>query len=84
MTLLRCGIEPEPTNSNYEMRGVQIGEPQRIDLSRYRGRRTTVPVTLEVDASGVYAVRLDGPSGHKGYAPLIVRPAAPTQRVPRS
>ena len=46
MTLLRCGIEPEPTNSNYEMRGVQIGEPQRIDLSRYRGRRTTVPVTL--------------------------------------
>ena len=47
MTLLRCGIEPEPTNSNYEMRGVQVGEPQRIDLSRYRGRRTTVPVTLE-------------------------------------
>ena len=81
MTLLRCGTEPEPTNSNYEMRGVQVGEPQRIDLSRYRGRRTTVPVTLEVDASGVYAVRLEGPSGHKGYAPLIVRPPAPTVRA---
>ena len=32
-------------------------------------------------ASGVYAVRLEGPSGHKGFAPLIVRPAAPTQRA---
>ena len=82
MTLLHCGVEPEPTNSNYEMRGVQIGEPQRIDLSRYRGRRTSVPLLLAPDAaSGVYAVRLEGPSGHKGYAPLVVRPAAPLQRT---
>jgi len=81
MTLLRCGIEPEPTNSNYEMRGIQVGDPQRIDLSRGRGRKAAIPVTLNVDASGVYAVRLEGPSGHKGFAPLVVRPVAPVQRT---
>ena len=26
LTLLRCGPEPGPTNSNYEMRGVQVGD----------------------------------------------------------
>ena len=81
LTLLSCGSEPEPTNSNYEMRGIPVGTPQRLDLSRSRGKLTTVPVTLAVQASGVYAARLDGPSGHKGFAPLIVRPAAPVQRV---
>jgi hypothetical protein len=82
ITLLYCGIEPEPTNSNYEMRGIQVGEPQRIDLSRGRGRRTAVPITLAADApTGIYAVRLEGPSGHKGFAPLIVRPVAPLQRT---
>jgi N,N-dimethylformamidase beta subunit-like, C-terminal len=81
LTLLQCGSEPEPTNSNYDMRGIPVGEPQRIDLSRHRGRLATVPVTLNVTASGVYAARLDGPSGHKGFAPLVVRPPAPVQRV---
>jgi N,N-dimethylformamidase len=80
MTLLRCGPEDGPTNSNYEMRGVPVSEPMRIDLKR-RGRLTAVPVTLAVESSGLYAARLDGPSGHVGFAPLVVRPAAPTQRV---
>ena len=48
LTLLRCGPEDGPTNSNYEMRGVPVGEPQRIDLSGRRGRVTMVPVTLDV------------------------------------
>jgi N,N-dimethylformamidase len=82
LTLLRCGPEQGPTNSNYEMRGVQASEPVRIDLSRRRGRLTTVPVTIDAEASsGLYAARLDGPSGHLGFAPLVVRPAVPTQRV---
>ena len=81
LTLLHCGPEDGPTNSNYEMRGVPVGTPQRIDLSGRRGRVTTVPVTLDVTASGLYAARLDGPSGHLGFAPIIVRPPAPVQRV---
>ena len=40
-----------------------------------------VPVTLDVTASGLYAARLDGPSGHLGFAPIIIRPQAPVQRV---
>ena len=64
------------------MRGVPVGTPQRIDLSGRRGLVTTVPVTLDPAlASGLYAARLDGPSGHLGFAPIIVRPPAPVQRV---
>ena len=77
LTLLQCGPEEGPTNSNYEMRGIPVGTPQRIDLSGRRGLVTTVPVTLDVTASGLYAARLEGPSGHLGFAPIIVRPAAP-------
>ncbi len=81
LTILQCGPEAGPTNSNYEMRGLPVGEPVRIDLSHRRGRLTTVPVTLNVVSSGLYAARLDGPSGHLGFAPIIVRPLTPTQRV---
>ena len=81
MTLLQCGPEEGPTNSNYEMRGVQVGDPIRFDLAGRRGRLTRVPVTVLAQTSGLYAARLVGPSGHVGYAPLIVRPAAPTQRI---
>ena len=63
LTLLQCGPEDGPTNSNYEMRGIPVGTPQRIDLTGRRGLVTTVPVTLDVPASGLYAARLDGPSG---------------------
>ena len=48
LTLLQCGPEDGPTNSNYEMRGVPVGQPQRIDLRGRDGRPTTVPVTLDV------------------------------------
>jgi hypothetical protein len=80
-TLLRCGAEGEPTNSNYEMKGVQVGSPQPLSLRGRRGLVTEFPITLDVDGSGIYAVRLDGPSGHVGFAPLVVRPAAPVQRA---
>jgi hypothetical protein len=80
MTLLHCGPEAGPTNSNYEMHGVPVSEPMRIDLRR-RGHPTAVEVALDVEASGLYAARLDGPSGHLGFAPLVIRPASPTQRI---
>jgi hypothetical protein len=81
LTLLRCGPEDGPTNSNYEMRGVPVGTPQRIDLTGRRGVRTVVPIAIPAVESGLYAVRLEGPSGHLGFAPLVIRPTVPVQRV---
>ena len=81
LKLLHCGPEDGPTNSNYEMRGLQVGEPQRIDLAGRRGLPTTIPVTIPAVESGLYAARLEGPSGHLGFAPLVVRPAVPSRRV---
>jgi hypothetical protein len=82
LTLLRCGPETEPTYSNSLMKGVPVAAPQRIDLSRSRDRPLTVPVDLPASlASGLHCARLEGPSGHLGFAPLVIRPASPTQRV---
>ena len=81
LTMFHCGPEDGPTNSNFEMRGIPIGQPQRIDLAGRRGRPTAVPVTLPLVESGLYAARLEGPSGHLGFAPLVVRPQAPSRRI---
>ena len=81
ITLLRCGPEEGPTNSNSEMRGVPVSEPRRVDLTGRRGRVTNIPIALDAQASGLYAARLEGPSGYLGFAPLILRPPAPVQRV---
>ena len=81
-TLLRCGAEGVPTYGNAEMKGVPVSPPKRIDLSRSRGKRLGVYIDVPGDAaSGLYTVRLEGPSGHLGFAPIIVRPSAPTSRV---
>jgi len=82
MTLLRCGPESEPTYSNSLMNGVPVAPPQRIDLRGHRDRPLDVPVTLPPElASGLYCARLEGPSGHLGFAPLVVRPVLPASRV---
>ena len=82
VTLLRCGPEGVPTYGNAEMKGVPVAAPHRVDLSRSRGTLTGIYVDIPADApSGLYTARLDGPSGHVGFAPIIVRPAAPSSRV---
>jgi hypothetical protein len=82
LTLLRCGREGEPTYSNSLMKGVPVAPPQRIDLRRSRSRRLRVAVDLPSDlTSGVHCARLEGPSGHLGFAPIVIRPAAPAHRA---
>jgi len=82
LTLLRCGGESEPTNSNSIMNGVPVAPPQRIDLRGHRDHALSVPVQLPTSlTTGVHCARLDGPSGHLGFAPIVIRPATPTQRV---
>ena len=82
MTLLRCGGESEPTNSNSIMNGVPVGTPQRLDLRGHRDKPFSFPVQLPPDlTTGVHCARLDGPAGHLGFAPIVIRPTTPTQRV---
>jgi hypothetical protein len=82
MTLLRCGPESVPTYSNSLMNGVPVMPPLRIDLRGRRDGPVAVPVTLPSDlVSGIYTARLDGPSGHVGFAPLVIRPTSPVSRV---
>ena len=38
LTLLRCGGESQPTNSNSIMNGVPVGTPQRLDLRGHRDK----------------------------------------------
>jgi hypothetical protein len=82
LTVLRCGAEKEPTYSNSLMNGVPVAPPQRIDLRGHRDGPYTFAFQLpSVLTTGVHCVRLDGPAGHIGFAPIVIRPPAPTQRV---
>ena len=82
LTLLRCGGESEPTNSNSIMNGVPVGTPQRLDLRGHRDKPFSFAVQLPPElTTGVHCARLDGPAGHLGFAPIVIRPATPTQRV---
>jgi hypothetical protein len=82
MQLFRSGTEPGPTYANDELNGVAAGEPQTIPWSANADRPS--PITLPLPAelpSGVYYVRLTSDDGRLGFAPFVVRPAAPSTRV---
>ncbi len=80
--MLRSGPEAEMTYSDTEIKGVPYGSAVALD---WRGHgNAPAPVTIATGAdwpSGVYAARLDADDGRVGFAPLVVRPAAPTTRV---
>jgi hypothetical protein len=80
--LFRSGTEPGPTYANDELNGVAAGDPQTIPWSANADR--PAPITLPLPAelpSGVYYVRLASDDGRLGFAPFVVRPAAPATRV---
>ncbi len=79
LQFLRCGAESQAESSerNDVMSGAPKGDPVAID---WTGKRSG-PVTIRVQAgawpSGCYAARLTTPDGRVGFAPFILRPAAP-------
>jgi hypothetical protein len=80
--LFRSGTEPGPTYANDELNGVAAGDPQAIAWSANSDRPS--PITLPLPAelpSGVYYVRLTSDDGRIGFAPFVVRPSAPSNRV---
>jgi hypothetical protein len=81
LEVLRCGAELEPTYSNNELAGVPMTDPAHADWSGKRDRPGEIEVSIGDWPSGLYAVRLDADDGRIGFAPLVVRPPAPTHRV---
>jgi hypothetical protein len=80
--LLHSGPESDPTYANDEIKGIPVGDPLEVDWSAHRNAAGAVPLQLPAGvASGVYAVQLTADDGRLGFAPLIVRPAAPQARV---
>ena len=79
---LHSGPETEPTYANDVINGVPMGDPLSVDWRAHMNG--PAPIQLQVGAdwpSGVYAVRLDAADGRIGFAPLVVRPAAPAARI---
>jgi hypothetical protein len=80
--LVRSGPESEPTYANDELNGVPVGEPVTVDWSQHADAPATIPLQVGSDwPSGVYAAQLTADDGRRGYAPLVVAPAAPVTRV---
>jgi hypothetical protein len=80
--MLRSGPEAEPTYANNVINGVAVGVPFRVDWSQNTGAPAAMTVPVGSDwPSGVYAAQITGDDGRRGYAPLVVRPAAPQARV---
>jgi hypothetical protein len=79
--LLRCGAETEPTYANDEMKGVPVGDQIQVGWARNRNQPGVIRFLIGDWPSGVYTARLVADDGRVGYAPLVVRAAAPAQRV---
>jgi hypothetical protein len=77
----RSGTEGSvPTYANNVMNGTPVGDPLPIDWQGNPDRRAAIDVTLGDWTSGVYFARLEA-NGVSGFAPFVVRPDAPRNRV---
>ncbi len=77
LTFLRCGHEPVRTGRNDEMTGLEMAAPVSLDWTGKRSAPATVRVQPGDWPPGVYAARLETPDGRIGFAPFILRAAAP-------
>jgi hypothetical protein len=78
--LFRSGPEPEPTYANGTMNGVPMADPLQLDWSTHADRRATVDLALGAWPTGVYFAKLTTPE-LSGFAPFVLRPAAPANRI---
>jgi hypothetical protein len=82
LQMLHSGPEAEPTYANGVIKGIPVGAASAIDWRSHRDQPGMVPVEIGSDwPSGVYAAQLVADDGRVGFAPLVVRPAAPQHRV---
>ncbi len=79
---LHSGPETIPTYANNLINGVPMGDPLVVDWTAHTNAPAPIPLQIGTDwPSGVYATRIDAVDGRFGFAPLVVRPAAPTSRI---
>ena len=82
LQMMRSGPETVPTYSNTDLNGVSVGDPIEIDWQAFRNEPGAVPVPLDPSwGTGIYFARLQADDGRIGFAPLVVHPPAPAQRV---
>jgi hypothetical protein len=81
LDLLLVGPENVPTYANDRVDGVAVAPQTTIDWSANVDGPAAIPVPIGDWPSGVYFARLTADDGRMGFAPLILRPAAPATRV---
>ncbi|HEY7397508.1 MAG TPA: N,N-dimethylformamidase beta subunit family domain-containing protein [Gaiellaceae bacterium] len=82
LQMMRSGLEQVPTYSNDNLNGILLGEPMPIDWRAYRNQPGIVTVQLDPSwGTGIYFARLEADDGRLGFAPIVIHPAAPAQRV---
>jgi hypothetical protein len=80
--MFQSGPESVPTYANDVLNGVPVSEPQTIDWSE--NANAPAPIAIAIDSawkSGVYYAQVTSDDGRVGYAPVIVAPVAPVNRV---
>jgi N,N-dimethylformamidase beta subunit-like protein len=78
---LHSGPEKPNTYANDEIKGVPVTDPITIDWARNIDQPASIRLRIGDWPSGVYAARLQADDGRVGFAPIVVRPVRPKQRV---
>jgi len=82
LQMMRSGLETVPTYSNTDLNGIPVGSPIQIDWRAYRNQPGVVSVPLDPTwGSGIYFARLEADDGRIGFAPVVLHPPAPAQRI---
>lgn len=76
-----AGPEQVPTYANDELNGVAVGDPVTLDWHANLNAPASFGMSVGAWPSGVYFVRIESDDGRLGFAPFIIRPAAPSARV---
>jgi len=82
LQMMRSGLETVQTYSNNDLNGIPVGSPIEIDWRAYRSQPGAVSVPLDPSwGTGIYFARLQADDGRIGFAPIVLHPPTPSQRI---
>jgi hypothetical protein len=79
--VLHVGPETVPTYADNLVNGIPVGDPIVADWSTHPDAPAPLQIPIGDWPSGVYFVRLTSDDGRLGFAPFVIRPREPQQRV---